>query len=143
MNCIKIRIITRELFVWLIIALSPLALPFGFALLWFPFYHIDFLSILGLLLNNGVFMFFALTILISLFQDYRVASKNYKVTSKSIKSFLGIIIFVCSYFTFVLFGSFLEIVPATKIDSQVGKLTLILLVVAIFIKILIEKMKFK
>lgn len=128
------RIVT-EIFDWFLInVMAPFALPLLFALCWNIFYSIDILSLIKFLFNNGVYTFFVLTILISLFQDYRAAPAAFSI-------FLWITIMVCSFFTFIIFGSFLEFIPKTNLESPIV-VTLPLLFCALLFKYKITKRKY-
>jgi hypothetical protein len=129
------RTIATEIFDWFLVnVVAPFTLPLLFALCWSIFYTIDILSLMKLLLDNGVYTFFVLTILISLFQDYRVARTAFNI-------FLWIAIMACGFFTFIIFGSSLRFIPETNLESPIV-VTLPLLFVAFFFKFQIAKEKY-
>ena len=99
-----------ELLDWTLVNIvTPFAIPFFFALFWKMFYPEDY-DLIKTLLNNGVYTFYTLLILISLFQDYRSVPEAFSIL-------LYITISVCFIFTFVFFGESLGVIPKIKIEN--------------------------
>jgi hypothetical protein len=131
------KAIAIEIFDWFLVnAVVPFALPLLFALCWNVFYGaFDILNLMQSLLNKGVYTFFVLTILISLFQDYRATPSAFNV-------FLWITIVACSFFTFIIFCSDeLAVIPPINIESPIV-VTLPLLFFALLFKFQITKKKY-
>jgi uncharacterized protein YhhL (DUF1145 family) len=75
--------IAAELWDWILVnVIAPFALPLLFAICVNQFYvrvEMNICSLFQLLLTNGVYTFLGLTILISLFQDYREVPEAFKL----------------------------------------------------------------
>ena len=124
-----------ELFVWVLVnILIPFAIPAVIAYFWNIFYPMSSFAIFELLLNNGVYTFFVLMVYINLFQDYIVVPSAFN-------PFLYTLLFISLIFTFVIFGSFLKLIPETTIQSMPLTITLQLLFFALLFKFRIIKMK--
>jgi len=129
--------IVADIFVWfLLTVVAPFILPVVFALCWGMLYDASYdISILkntlNLLFNNGVYTFFVLTVLVSLFQDYRVIPKI-------LYHFIWLSIFASTLPALIIFGDFLGYIP--KINAEAIsplKMTIIFLFVALILKICI------
>lgn len=126
----------KEMWNWFIFrVVVPLALPFVWFALWGFLYDIKLFAELKLLLDNGFLTFFALVVLISLFQDYGSPPTAFTIS-------LCFSITVCSIFSFVFFGISVGILEKAKNDSLPLIMTLIFISVALIFKHMILKMKY-
>ena len=128
------KAIVKEILVWgFVSVLMPLVLPLLFVLCWRVFYAIDISSFINLLLYNGVYTFLVLTVLISLFQDYK--------TVKAPDAPLWVSIIICSFFTFIIFGSSIGFFPEPDIEFPPVVVTTPLLSLSLYFKFKITKTK--
>lgn len=131
------KTIAIEILKWFVLnVVAPFALPLLTALLWLIFYDFTLISLIKLLLYNGVYIFLVLTSLISLFPDYKVVHSNIVFTI-----FFWSILFFCSIFTTIIFGSFLDIIPKITNINAPKYVTLSIFTFAVYFKFQIERIK--
>lgn len=102
MNWTLAKKISEDTIDWLLInLLVPFLLPLFFAYVFCKFnadIQRNIIDILILLLKNGVYTFWGLTILVSLFQDYRTVRSAYGI-------FFWVFFFIASTMTSFIFAS--------------------------------------
>ena len=129
------KAIVKEISEWIFYSiLMPFMLPLFFVLLWWVFYTIDILKFVNLLLHNGVYTFFVLTVLIGLLQDYRIVNV--------FERFLWVSIIICSFFTFIIFGSSIGFLSEPNIKFPPVVVTTPLLSLSLYFKYKIIKTKY-
>jgi len=128
--------IALEIWDWFLVSvLVPFAVPLFLALFWYLFYEpIDILWLMILLYNDGVYVFWMLMVLISLFQDYRKVPAAYNI-------FFWLVLLFCFLFTSIIFWSLLGFIPKTNIEPSVTVM-LLLLFPAFLLKFHIVKKKY-
>jgi hypothetical protein len=142
----RVKQITIDTTDWLLInILAPFVLPLFFAYGFCRFntkIQYDIIDILVLLLKNGVYTFLGLTILISLFQDYRTVRNAYGI-------FFWAFFFFASTMTSFIFASSLGFITgniAISFEHNLESfiiLTSAIVAVSIVFKIFITSKKYR
>ena len=117
----SIKTIGIEIWDWFLVSvLVPFVVPLFLAFFWYLFYEpIDVFGLMTLLYNNGVYVFWMLMVLISLFQDYRKVPIAYNL-------FFWLVLGFCFISTSIIFWSFLGFIPNTNIEPSVTVMLLLL-----------------